>query len=627
MKLYIAEKPSLARAVADALPPPHTRKEGYIQVANGDKVTWCIGHLLEQAPPDSYNSDYKKWQIVHLPIIPEQWKLLPKTSTQKQLNIVVSLIKQAEEIIHTGDPDREGQLLIDEVLNYSQLPAEKLKQVKRCLISDLNIEAVKKAIQQQKENSEFIPLSTSALARARADWLYGINMSRLCTVKGQQQGYQGVLSVGRVQTPLLGLIVRRDIEIEQFTAKPFYEVFAHLLTEYNEIFKAKWQPSEECTPYQNEEGRVLLKALAENVIARISGKEGTIDSVSRKKRELAPPLPFNLSTLQIEMARKFGLSAQNVLDICQQLYEKYKLITYPRSDCRYLPTEHLSQIEAVTQAIVHNCQNFTDKLTRANLNLRTKCWDDDKVGAHHAIIPTARKVNFDALSLPLQQVYAAICLQYIGQFYPVYRFIEQQIVVDILSGKFIAKTNQQQDLGWKVLFGKNEIPTEDDGVMAVLHALVKGDKVNCVNAELIEKQTQPPKPFTDATLISAMTGIARFVNDQAIKKVLRETDGLGTEATRAGIIELLFKRQFIQRKGRQIIATPAGRQFILHLPSVITTPDMTALWESQLEEISHKSMRYQEFMTQLYQFLSQLIEQVKQQSFSQLAKIQAIDKQ
>jgi len=271
-KLFIAEKPSLARAVADVLPKPHQKGDGFIRAGNGDIVSWCIGHLLEQAPPDSYDERYKKWQISDLPIIPSNWLLLPKSSTQKQFNILLGLIAKAHEIVHVGDPDREGQLLIDEVLNYCQLPIEKLHCVKRCLISDLNASAVEKSLNNLRSNRDFVPLSTSALARARADWLYGINMSRLCTIKGQNRGYKGVLSIGRVQTPILGLVVRRDLEIENFVSKPFYEVFAIIQTKNQETFKAKWQPSEACTPYQDEEGRLLVKALAENVCERIKNQ-------------------------------------------------------------------------------------------------------------------------------------------------------------------------------------------------------------------------------------------------------------------------------------------------------------------------------------------------------------------
>lgn len=615
-RLFIAEKPSLARAIADVLPKPHQKGTGFIKAANGDIVSWCIGHLLEQATPEVYDERFKKWVINDLPIVPEKWILTPKGSTKSQFDILVELIKSADQIVHAGDPDREGQLLVDEVLNYCQLPPDKRKAIKRCLISDLNASAVEKSLEQLRCNQDFIPLSTSALARARADWLYGINMSRLCTLVGQRGGYRGVLSIGRVQTPILGLVVRRDLDIEKFVPKPFYEVFAVLQTQHNETFKAKWQPSEACAPYQDEEGRVLVKALAENVCKRIKDQTGIVEKVSNKKKEVAPPMPFNLSALQIEMAKKNGLSAQDVLDICQSLYEKHKLITYPRSDCRFLPEEHLTQIASVKSAIENNCSDLKSAIENADFSLRTKAWNDKKVEAHHAIIPTQRKVRMENLNDNEKLVYQVIATQYLAQFYPVYKYAELQIDVDIQGGKFIARATQMLDAGWKALFGTKtlqadqaEADAESNGLLTKL--VKKGEEVQCIDAELISKETQPPKPFNDATLLSAMTGIARFVKDPEIKKILRETDGLGTEATRAGIIELLFKRQFLTRQGKSIRATPVGRKLILSLPDIMSIPDMTAHWERQLDEISKKAFSYQQFMGQLNHSLLDLVEKLK----------------
>lgn len=615
-RLFIAEKPSLARAIADVLPKPHQKGTGFIKAANGDIVSWCIGHLLEQATPEVYDERFKKWVIDDLPIVPEKWVLMPKGSTKSQFDILVELIKSADQIVHAGDPDREGQLLVDEVLNYCQLPPDKRKAIKRCLISDLNASAVEKSLEQLRCNQDFIPLSTSALARARADWLYGINMSRLCTLVGQRGGYRGVLSIGRVQTPILGLVVRRDLDIEKFVPKPFYEVFAILQTQHNETFKAKWQPSEACAPYQDEEGRVLVKALAENVCRRIKDQTGIVEKVSNKKKEVAPPMPFNLSALQIEMAKKNGLSAQDVLDICQSLYEKHKLITYPRSDCRFLPEEHLTQITSVKSAIENNCSDLKSAIENADFSLRTKAWNDKKVEAHHAIIPTQRKARMENLNDNEKLVYQVIATQYLAQFYPVYKYAELQIDVDIQGGKFIARATQMLDAGWKVLFGTKTLQTdqseadlENNGLLTKL--VKKGEAVQCIDAELISKETQPPKPFNDATLLSAMTGIARFVKDPEIKKILRETDGLGTEATRAGIIELLFKRQFLTRQGKSIRATPVGRKLILSLPDIMSIPDMTAHWERQLDEISKKAFSYQQFMGQLNHSLLDLVEKLK----------------
>ena len=315
MRLFIAEKPSLGRAIADVLPKPHTRGEGFIQCGEDNIVTWCIGHLLEQAEPDAYDERFKQWRMEHLPIIPQQWKLIPKKETLKQFKVVERLIKQADILVNAGDPDREGQLLVDEVFGYLNLSAEKKADIQRCLISDLNPNAVKKAIEKLQKNRDFVPLATSALARARADWLYGINMTRAYTLQGRRAGYQGVLSVGRVQTPVLGLIVRRDLEIEHFIPKDYFEVLAHILVpETGEKFTAQWQPSKACEDYQDEEGRILSRPLAENVVKRIANQPATVNEYQDKTENESAPLPYSLSALQIDAARRFGLSAQAAIE-------------------------------------------------------------------------------------------------------------------------------------------------------------------------------------------------------------------------------------------------------------------------------------------------------------------------
>ncbi len=612
MKLYIAEKPSLARAIAAVLPGPQKKEEGMIRCGGDQVVSWCIGHLLEQAEPDAYDPAYKQWRLEHLPILPQEWQLKPRKGVSKQLSVLRKLVKSADQIIHAGDPDREGQLLVDEVIDFLKVPQSKRSQVQRCLISDLNPEAVRRAIARLKPNKEFVPLSVSALARSRADWLFGINMTRALTVKGRGAGYDGVLSVGRVQTPVLGLVVQRDAEIDAFVPKPYYEVDAHLLTERGERFTARWQPSEACSGYQDEEGRVLSKPLAENVVQRITGQPGIVTKDERKTGQQAVPLPYNLSSLQIDCAKRFGLKAQQVLDAAQALYEKHQLITYPRSDCRYLPAEHFSEAARVSQAIARTQPELAAAVQNADLGLKSKAWNDKKVEAHHAIIPTSKAASPERLSRAELQVYSQIARQYLMQFYPACRYADRRVEVEIAGGQFVAKVRQITDPGWKALMGK-EAQEEDEGQLPPLKV---GEQLHCERGELLEKMTQPPKAFTDASLLAAMTGIARFVQDAELRKVLRETDGLGTEATRAGIIELLFKRGFLQRQGKQIHATEAGKALIGALPEELSRPDMTAHWESQLDAISRKAFNYQGFMQPLQQALPQLIGQIRPDALS-----------
>lgn len=607
MRLFIAEKPSLARAIADVLPKPHRRGDGYISCGSGDTVTWCVGHLLEQAEPDAYDTRYARWNLADLPIVPEKWQLKPKPSVAKQLNVIKRLLGDAQQVIHAGDPDREGQLLVDEVLDYLELAPEKRQTVQRCLINDLNPQAVERAVSRLRDNRDFIPLCVSALARSRADWLYGINMTRAYTILGRNAGYNGVLSVGRVQTPVLGLVVRRDEEIENFVSKDFYEVKAHIVTPAEERFTAMWIPSESCEPHQDEEGRLLNKALAEHVIKRIEGQPAIVTGYNDKRESETAPLPFSLSALQIEASKRFNLSAQQVLDLCQRLYETHKLITYPRSDSRYLPEEHFAGRHAVMNAIASHVPEL-QQVAAVDPDRRNRCWDDKKVDAHHAIIPTARAGNIN-LSDDERKIYTLVARQYLMQFCPDAMYRKCVIDLDIANGKFVAKARFLAEAGWRALLGAKERDDEDEG--SPLPVVAKGDELLCEKGELMERQTQPPRPFTDATLLSAMTGIARFVQDKELKKILRATDGLGTEATRAGIIELLFRRTFLYKKGRYIHSSEAGRALIHCLPEIAARPDMTADWEATLTQISEKNRRYQDFMQPLVGTLYQLIDQAR----------------
>ena len=627
MRLFIAEKPSLGRAIADVLPKPHKKGDGFITAANGDTVSWCVGHLLEQQQPEAYDPAFKKWSHEHLPIIPQQWQLAIKKQTAKQLGVLRKLVKQAEQLVHAGDPDREGQLLVDEVINFLGVSGAKKNTVQRCLINDLNPSAVKQSLSKLRSNREFIPLSTSALARSRADWLYGINLTRAYTLQGQKVGYKGVLSVGRVQTPLLGLVVRRDKAIEAFVSKAFYEVWACLETGKgeggNESFKAKWQPSEQCAKYLDDQGRNLSQALAQNVAGRVSQHKAQVKKLKREHKKQAPPLPYNLSSLQIDASKAFGLSAQQVLDICQGLYERHKLITYPRSDSRYLPLSHFVEAKDVHAAIMTNSQHLGQQgslfsQTQFDLKRKSKAWNDKKVDAHHAIIPTKKTSHH--LSGNDAKVYALICRNYLAQFLDAHEYYAVRVEVEIAAGLFVAVAKELISDGWRCIFPKrsktnsqdNNSENHNNGEGQLLPRLNLGQDLKSLQAEVLEKHTSPPKAYTDASLLAAMTGISAHVSDPQLRKILRDTDGLGTEATRAGIIELLFSRQFLSRTGKTIISTSTGRGLIDALPDVATYPDMTARWESELSAISEGKSQYKKLMDPLEEQLKALVLQSRE---------------
>ncbi|MGO1750404.1 MAG: DNA topoisomerase III [Marinobacter sp.] len=587
MLLYIAEKPSLGRAIAAALPGPYQKGQGWIRCGEGSEaatVSWCIGHLLEPAEPANYNPAWKSWRKHDLPMFPDKWQVTPKDSVRQQLNALESLIRQAHTIVHAGDPDREGQLLVDEVIRYFGTEAP----VKRILINDLTPAAVAKAIQQPKDNLEFRRLSHSALARQRADWLYGINLTRFYTLNYQQQGQQGVYSVGRVQTPVLGLVVERDNTIENFDPKPYFRIEARFKAQEEEadqqVFTAKWLPEEQFQEHLDEENRLLDRETAEQIAASVHSRPGSIVESRFRDRPEAPPLPFSLSALQIEAGRLFRMGAKDVLDTAQNLYERHQLITYPRSDCRYLPEGHYAQREQVTGAIGRVMPDLAEACSMADFSRRTATWNDKKVDAHHAIIPTSRTAPNGKLSDAEQKIYGLISRYYVMQFSADAMHREGRLTVRVSEHRFRATETAVLTPGWKAL----ELKLRDGRKEAdkpPLPRLDKGEPVFCEDSSISERKTKPPQHFNDATLLSAMTNIARFVTDSELRKTLRETDGLGTEATRANIIDTLFKRDYLYRDSKHIQATDKGKVLINALPESVSKPDRTAVWEATLDGI------------------------------------------
>jgi DNA topoisomerase-3 len=587
MRLYIAEKPSLGRAIAAALPAPHQKGQGWIRCGQGAEtctVSWCIGHLLEPAEPAQYDPRWKKWRREDLPLFPERWELAPKASVSQQLNTLQSLMRKAELIIHAGDPDREGQLLVDEVIRFAGVKCP----VERILINDLTPSAVARAIGAPQDNRKFRRLSHSALARQRADWLYGINLTRFYTLAWQQQGEQGVFSVGRVQTPVLGLVVSRDNTIENFEPKPFFRIEATCKAAEEkapqERFTARWVPSEGDQDHLDEEGRLLDPDRARQIAEAVQGHPGKITDARFRDRNEAPPLPLSLSALQIEAGRLFRMGAKDVLDVAQNLYERHQLITYPRSDCRHLPEGHYDQRQTVIQAIRQVAPELDPACESADLSLRSAAWNDKKVDAHHAIIPTARSRGSGRLSATEQKIYDLISRYYLMQFAADAIHREGRLTLRIGEHDFRATETAIAEPGWKQLEIRQR-EDRQDAVKAPLPRLAADDPVLCESAAVRERKTQPPQPFTDATLLSAMTNIARFVSDPELRKTLRETDGLGTEATRAAIIDTLFRRDYLVRDKRHIRSTEKGRSLIKSLPESVSSPDMTAIWESTLEQI------------------------------------------
>lgn len=594
MRLIIAEKPSLARAIAEALPGSMHRQDGAITCGH-TTVTWCLGHLLEQAPPDAYDPADKQWRLDRLPIVPKRWKLTPRPKARGQLAVIRKLLKQAKEVVHAGDPDREGQLLVQEVIEHLGYRGP----VQRLLISDLNRPAVSRALTAITSNTAFQPLYRAAEARAQADWLYGINLTRAWTLTGRQAGFDGVLSIGRVQTPVLGLIVRRDNTIRDFVPYPFYPLWVDLKVAKGQL-RAWWAPKEH-QPL-DEQGRLIERAPADALAARLPGASGQLTTLKQQEKRQNAPLPYSLSALQVDAARRFGLSAQAVLDTCQTLYERHRLITYPRSDCRYLPEAHFAGMGAVLNGACRQDATLRGWLEGADLTRRSKAWNDKKVGAHHALSPTGKTPDFNALSKQEGNVLRLIIRNVVAQFYPPLCTFEVKAEFTLLGEAFRASGQQVLDPGWKPLFTtREETPP--------LPPLTQGEPCHAQDAGVEVRETRPPEPFTDASLIKAMMNISRYVDDPEVRRTLRDTDGLGTEATRAGIIETLVKRGYLVRQQKALRATQIGSALIAALPSAVSTPERTALWEQRLRAIAEEQGDPDTFQHALLDDLQALLKQ------------------
>jgi DNA topoisomerase-3 len=599
-RLFIAEKPSLGRAIAGYLPvagTPVGRPATHI-VCGSDIVTWCFGHLLEMVEPDGYGEQYKTWRFDHLPIIPEQWKLEPKGDARHQLKVIKGLLKDCDEVVHAGDPDREGQLLVDEVLEH----LGNRKPVRRIWLAALDEASVRKALADLRDNGDYAKLKASAEARQRGDWLVGMNLTRAYTLAGREQGYDGVLSIGRVQTPTLALIVNRCMTIENFRPVDFFTVEA-LVSMVAGFFKALWRPGDDITV--DEAGRVLDRGIADRIRAKVEGRPVVVTKFEAKEQKQAAPLPFSLSALQAAANRRFGLGAQKVLDTAQSLYEA-KLTSYPRTDCSYLPESQWAEVERVLSGLP---AEYTELVEAADPKLKSGAWNDKKVTAHHAIVPTGQ--NPENLSGAERQVYDLIVRAYLAQFFPPYIYRQTNITLDIEGEVFTASGRTPISPGWKVVFGEVEDEDKDEKgeeERQTLPTLQNGDQGTCEKAEVVAKKTKPPAYFTEGTLIQAMTNIHQLVDDPELKKRLRETAGIGTEATRAGIIETLKNRSFIIEKGKQLRDTPAGRKLILALPEQVKSPGLTGLFEQLLEAIAEGVISPNQFLDKQIQYVRKYVE-------------------
>lgn len=640
MKLFIAEKPSMARSIAKNLPGPHSNKDGYIETGGG-LVSWCIGHLLETSPPDAYDPKYEKfpWKFEDLPIIPTEWKLQVSKDKDKQVKIIKDLLKKCSEVVNAGDPGREGQLIVDELLVY----LNNRKPVKRILLNALDDISVKKELLNLFDNTQFEPLYQAGLGRQRADWLVGMNMSRAYTILGSAAGYRGVLSVGRVQSPTLAIIVRRDREIENFVPIDYWTIKAKFesdLSGEKSQFWTAWMPPGTATTtkedddedddeiavdpnkpnWLDEKNRINNEAKALEIVAKVKGKTGNVIEAERKRVQEQPPLPFDLSAMQILANAKWGASVKDALDACQSLYEK-GYTTYPRTDCTYLPESQHQDAHILIQSIATALPGKVALTTRANPTLKSRAWDDKKLGEHHAIIPTQSAPDLSKVTPLEAKIYEAVALRFLAQFYPAAEVDKAKIVIEVEEEKFIARGRTIVSPGWRDIYSndpqnaeepeKKDDDPSDSKSDALLPPLNNGDQALCTHPQADAKKTSPPPRYTQGTLLDAMKKVHTLVSDPAVKKKLRSVEGIGRSATRAAIMDTLLRRTFIETKGKQLFSTQVGKSLIDALPPRLIDPALTAMWETALDSVATGKAPLESFMAKQNDWIVKLVEAAK----------------
>ncbi len=606
MRVFLCEKPSQARDIAAVL-GANRKGEGCL-LGQDVAVTWCFGHLLEMSPPEAYDPAYKRWSLDTLPILPVEWKTEVRKDGAKQFRAIRTLIKQAREVVVATDADREGETIGREVLEALNWRG----RVLRLWLSALDPASIRKALGQLLPGEKTAPLYLAGLGRARADWLVGMNLTRAFTLLGAQGGADGVRSVGRVQTPTLRLIVERDHEIEHFVSRPYWGIHAHCAPSTNNTpFKARWQPANVPT---DAEGRCTSESAARTVAQRLAGREGRVALAETKRLSEPPPLPFDLSGLQQECSRRFGMGAQETLDSAQRLYEQWKAATYPRTDCSYLPESQFAEAASVLAAITASDATMNQLVGKADPARRSRSWDDGKITAHHAIIPTAACVPVKEMSEADHRVYDLIRRRYVAQFYPANELDRTRIELLIEGERLHATGRVLVVSGWRAVIAEQSDDESDDD-QTQLPRLKQGDPVRCAKAEVEHQQTQPPACYTEGTLIQAMKSVGRQVQDVKLRQVLKSTSGIGTEATRASIIETLLSRAYVERRGKKkhLVSTPKGQALIAAVPEAVKDAATTALWEQALDEIANGRCGLDDFLAQQRGLMTTLVLAIKAQ--------------
>lgn len=580
MIVCIAEKPSVAKDIADIL-GARSRRDGYME-GNGYQVTWTFGHLCTLKEPHEYTPSWKTWSLGSLPMIPPRFgiRVISDTGIEKQFKVIERLMQHADQIVNCGDAGQEGELIQRWVMQKAGARCP----VKRLWISSLTEEAIREGFEKLKDQSDFQPLYEAGLSRAIGDWLLGMNATRLYTLKYGQN--RQVLSIGRVQTPTLALIVKRQQEIDNFQPEPYWE----LKTVYRD------------TTFSATKGRFTSKEEGYEFLEKVKTADFTVTDISTKKGTEFPPRLFDLTSLQVECNRKFGYSAEETLRLVQSLYEK-KVATYPRVDTTYLSDDIYPKCPAILKGI-KDYELLTAPLEGSKLNKSKKVFDNSKVTDHHAIIPTG--VQPQGLTDLERRVFDLVGRRFIAVFYPDCKFSTTTVLGEVEKIEFKVTGKQILEPGWRIVFAKEQDEEKEPDEERTLPAFTVGESGPHL-PDLAEKWTQPPKPYTEATLLRAMETAGKLVENDELRDALKE-NGIGRPSTRAAIIETLFKRHYIRKEKKNLIATPTGTELIgLIREDLLKSAELTGIWEKKLREIEKKNYDAKTFLEELKQMVTEIV--------------------
>ncbi len=592
--LVLAEKPSVARDIAKVL-NSNQKGNGFL---SGQRyiVTWALGHLVTLADPETYSSKYKTWSIEDLPMLPKKMELVVIRETSKQFGVVKNLMHRddIDELVIATDSGREGEL----VARWIIMKAGFRKPIKRLWISSQTDKAIKDGFASLKPARDYDNLFYSAQSRSEADWLIGLNVTRALTCKFNAQ-----LSAGRVQTPTLAMIVERENEIRKFVPKDYWSINAGF-----EGFTVQWQDK------ASGQTRIFDKKKTDDIVAKVTGQTGQIVEIRKEAKRDLPPLAYDLTELQRDANRKYGYSAKQTLNIMQKLYEAHKLVTYPRTDSRYITEDIVpTLIERLKSISVGPYAKSVQNILRSKIVVTKRFVDSSKVSDHHAIIPTEQYVNLASLNSEERNIYDLIVKRFIAVLNPPFEYEQTTVKVDAKGEVFFAKGKIVKSWGWKSVYeghGKMEEDEDEDDNSQSLPEIKQGQKAILTSVKPFNGKTKPPARYTEATLLSAMEHPGKFVENKALREALESTSGLGTPATRADIIEKLFNTFYVERKGKEIFPTSKGIQLVNIVPSDLKSPELTGKWEQQLALISKGRTNSATFVAEMRNYATKLVKDV-----------------